>query len=535
MQPATVAERIHERRIPYNKRSAVRLSLLAFTLFYFADVCLRASAKYFWYDEILTLYFSRLPNLTVLWSALHTGIESNPPAFHLLTRAVNTMFGEGLITTRLPEIVSFWIVCLCLFKFVERRAGVLAGIIAMTLPMLTGAYYYAYEARPLIIVVAFCALALLCWDNATNFGGRKRWLIGFSLALFCAFMFHCYAILLVIPFGLAELVSDIRSHRVQWSFWIALSLPLVPAVALYLPLLRAFKAYTQGTDFILIFPPVWSQVFTFYSFLLLPCSVLLIIALALYAFDKANPLENHAQPVTLCFTSRDMLVVLGLVLLPAFGVLVAQRIHSPYFSRYFLSALLGVCIPFAILTRAAESRRWTARLLALILICSLGLNFGRLLRHRMQGYGESLREPSTGLVLPTDPGHPLESQSLVTPLRNSATPIAVLGPLDFLFLVQYAPDLRPNWYYVHPTDTDAILRGLRAFRQSSPVKFNPVFFARDFAQSHSSFYVYADTGHLADFYRLCHFGQIQSFQATDDHLLAKILVNPASLSGNEPQ
>ena len=112
------------------------LAVAAFTILYFADVCLRASAKYFWYDELLSLYFARLPNLHSLWGALQTGIDSNPPGFDLLNRAVRAVFGEGLIAMRLPEIIGFWVMCLCLFKFVERRAGILAGVIAMTLPML---------------------------------------------------------------------------------------------------------------------------------------------------------------------------------------------------------------------------------------------------------------------------------------------------------------------------------------------------------------------------------------------------------------
>src|SRR5690349_18198356 len=184
----------------WDEKRNIHLGILAFTIFYFTDVCLRASAKYFWYDEILTVYFSRFSSFTQLWGALHSGIESNPPAFHVLTRASEAIFGENLIGTRMPEIVSFWVLCLCLFYFVNRRAGAAAGFVAMMLPMLTGAYFYAYEARPLIILVALGSMALLCWDNAVGLerpitGPNRRWLIGFSFCLLAALMLHCYGVL----------------------------------------------------------------------------------------------------------------------------------------------------------------------------------------------------------------------------------------------------------------------------------------------------------------------------------------------------
>ena len=37
------------------------LAVAAFTILYFADVCLRASAKYFWYDELLSLTLLGFP------------------------------------------------------------------------------------------------------------------------------------------------------------------------------------------------------------------------------------------------------------------------------------------------------------------------------------------------------------------------------------------------------------------------------------------------------------------------------------------
>ena len=42
------------------------LVLALFSIIYFAASCYRASGKLFWYDEIFTVYLSRLPDLATL-------------------------------------------------------------------------------------------------------------------------------------------------------------------------------------------------------------------------------------------------------------------------------------------------------------------------------------------------------------------------------------------------------------------------------------------------------------------------------------
>ena len=511
---------VQRSRNPY-----VWLCIASFTIFYFVDVLLRASAKYFWYDEILTLYFARLPGLHSLWGALQSGLESNPPAFHLLTRATEAIFGEGLVATRLPEIISFWVMCLCLFYFVERRAGVIAGFIAMVLPMLTGVYYYAYEARPLIIVAACAGLAVVCWDHSKQAFHRNAWLLGFSLALFAAFMMHCYAILLMIPFGIAELARDLRGRDLNWRFWIAWIAPLLPASFLYIPLLRAFRAAAKGTDFAITFPPLWPEVLRFYSFLLLPCSAILILALSLFALDRvARPGKSVDEKRRVIFDWDDALLSGGFAALPVFGIVVAQLVHSPYFTRYFLSAIFGFCIPFALLAGDARARTWVRPVLTTVICVSLALNLGRIIRHRIHGEGENLIEPSTSMWLSTTPGKPLANYPLIRSItRGDSKPIAMLEPLDFLYLVEYAPELRPRLYYIHSFEADAQFRGLGAFLPWSPVKYNPVLIGRDFVRKYPSLYIYSDVAHLEEFYRLSKLASIKSFKAMEGHFLVSML------------
>ena len=122
---------------------AVPFLIICFSIYYYVDVLLRASEKYFWFDEIVTLNVCRFSSMPAMWNALRHGVDFNPLLFFVVTNMSTAVFGNNLIGPRVPEIIAFWVMCLCLFRFVNRRAGPIAGLIAMVLPTITGAFYYA--------------------------------------------------------------------------------------------------------------------------------------------------------------------------------------------------------------------------------------------------------------------------------------------------------------------------------------------------------------------------------------------------------
>src|SRR6185436_6336222 len=121
--------------------------LALFSIVFIGLTSLRALAKPLWYDELFTYYMSRLPGITSMWSAVKDGADLNPPLLYLATRAAHRAFGDGLIATRLPAILGFLTMLLCLFRFVARRCGATYGFAGMLFAALTGAYTFAYEAR----------------------------------------------------------------------------------------------------------------------------------------------------------------------------------------------------------------------------------------------------------------------------------------------------------------------------------------------------------------------------------------------------
>src|SRR5215470_13983930 len=188
--------------------------LAVFSITYFADVLYRASRKLFWFDELLTVYAARLETVESLWKGLMAGIDFNPPLFHIVTRLSERVLGESTIGARLPEIVGFWIFCLCLFRFVSPRSTSLSGFIALLFPVASLAHWYAYDARPYGMALGLCGIALVCWQEAADRStGRFWYLAGMGVALACILLMHTNSFLIFAPLAAGEVVRAIRRRR----------------------------------------------------------------------------------------------------------------------------------------------------------------------------------------------------------------------------------------------------------------------------------------------------------------------------------
>jgi hypothetical protein len=465
-----------------------------FSCFYFADVILRAREKYLWYDELITWYLCRLPTFHDTWVGVLRGFDFNPPLFYLITRWSERAFGDGNIGMRVPEMIGFWALSVCLFIFVRRRAGILAGYIAMLFPMLTGAFYYAYEARPHGIVLGFCGLALVCWQMASEHTSRRPlWLAAFGLSIFGACMVHCYAVLLVVPFALAEAVRVVRLRRIEWSSWLSMAIPDAIAAMTYFPLLAAYRQKAKAVDFLPSkFPPSWSDATNFYVHLLDPCILILVAAFVLFALDQSGrfspaTVSGYERPA-LSSRLHDLAIAVGLLALPFIGVLLAMSVKGPFFERYFMSAAGGLAIIFGLAAAWRRRYGWVAITLALIMTLFVGKRFAGVVWHTHKGIGEYLQEPSSGLLLETTPGKPLASYALLELASNKSEPIIIANELEFFRLVFYGGSLTPRLYRINEFHNPTF----NSFRAYCHIDCNPDYTLDEFLKSHRRFYVFGE-------------------------------------------
>lgn len=334
MRPPVLEQEVAEAAPPVRRRRPLSrwvaravargaIPVAAFAALYFAETSVIATRKPLWNDELYTYYFSRVSSVADLWRALETGADQAPPLSYLLTRASFGVFGVGRFSIRLPEIVAFLLFCLCLYAFVRRRTNVLHGLMAMALPTLTGAYYYASEARAYALVLAFAALALFCWQLATEGVHRGAALVCLALSLVLASSSHYYAVLLLVPLGLGELTRTLVARRVDVAVWLAFAGALLPFAA-FVQLVRAARSYSSA----FWATPSWHDPAGFFAFLFHTTLrgplrerdvILLVIVVAAVALLVVSPAGRWLEDRT-----RAGLLLGAAVFVPLGGLVLAR-------------------------------------------------------------------------------------------------------------------------------------------------------------------------------------------------------------------
>jgi Dolichyl-phosphate-mannose-protein mannosyltransferase len=317
--------------------------LATFSIVFIGLTSLRALAKPLWYDELFTYYMSRLPGMSLMWSALKDGADLNPPLLYLATSGAHRVFGDGLVATRLPAILGFLTMLACLFVFVSRRCGAGYGFAAMLFAALSGAYTFSYEARSYGMVLGFCGISLVTWQLAADHRRRHWALGGLALSVGAALFTHCYAVLILLPLAAGEITRSFTRKRLDWQVWIALILGGCTA-ALYLPLLAA--SHQLALDNV-TFRPTLRVLIECYGMMIGPLAGPILLALVIVVVSRSGGGESQAgRPISQGFEVYEIVAGLALALIPVVALLIAIFVSHVFMPRYGLAAVIGFSILF---------------------------------------------------------------------------------------------------------------------------------------------------------------------------------------------
>jgi hypothetical protein len=493
--PETAHEDLQRKR----SRNAIAFAFLLLSALYFTDTLLRATLKTFWYDELVTIYLCRLPSFHATWTAVLQGADLNPPLFYLLTRWAQHFSGEGLIASRLPAAIGFWIFSICIYGFVARRLGRLCGLIASLVPWFTLAHFYAYEARPHGVLLGWCGLMLLCWQRSRSNDNKPQrhlwppslWHLGLFLSLLGGLLTHVYAVYLVVPFLLVE--ADRLIHRRQVDPWVCAAILLPPPIVapLYLQLTRHyFSGVAGGGLHIHPYEVVQHYLVAVFG----PGLVLIVILLALLAWRRRDVFGTSADR---SMTREELVVALGLVILPLLGVIAAKLTHGPYFDRYFLVTSAGYAIFLAQVIGVWGPRSVVARALAAAML------FFVIADTLIAGYCHWRNadidqvEPSSRIVFVPNPHNPfMRNASLLQ--DRSQRDILITGHPDYLYLQYYAsPELRHRLFYAAPEPNEMFLHNYWQLSRFADAGLQTTTL-RDFFATHRDFLVYQSNTEICD-------------------------------------
>ena len=339
-----------------------RIWLVLFGVFYLGLV-LPGAFRPFWYDELFTYNVATLPGFRAMWDALTHGADLNPPLFYVVTHAAVSVFGPTEFGLRTPAIAGFAVMCCCLYAFVAHRAGACYGFIAMLLPLVTGAIRWAPEARAYGLMLGFCGLALVSWQRAAESSRRMVPLAGLVLSLTAALLTHCFAVLVLAPFALAQLVRDYHGRKIDWLMWMCIVLPLAACIT-YLPLL----ATTQHYDFqYQIFQPGWRSVVEFSDTVFAPALWPVLAGMVFIAFGAARRPKVDA-PVAPLWKTGEVALAAGFLLVPLLAIALSKLTVGYFMVRYGVAAVIAVAllVAQAAATLAARSKMVASALVLVI-------------------------------------------------------------------------------------------------------------------------------------------------------------------------
>ena len=422
--------------------------ITGFTILYAVVTYILAGRKHLWNDELYTYYIAKLPTMTDVWGALLSGGEQMPPLFYLITRASISLLGLNSFALRLPEMLGFWIMCVCLFLFVARRTSNLYGLLAAIFPLVTYTYFYAYEARPYGLVLGFSTLALFCWQSAIMDRFRFLSIIIMSLSLAFALSSHYYGVFAIFPLALGEAVRTIVRRRFDVPVWVAFCFAITPLLV-HLPLIREAGSYSAG----FWSNAQWLDIPNFYSSMFftvaLPLMLLLFLS-AIYQTALRDKILNETQPLPrIKMPVSEVTAALGFIIIPIICVILGKLVTGAFVDRYAVIAIIG----FSILVSftAAKLNNNNALISFLLVICFVGW------------FGFLVLKNTWKVNTP-----PPEAKIRLLQLKGvKDLPIVAADPYTFIDLNYYAPELSPRVVYLADPEisllrlhTNSIERGM---------------------------------------------------------------------------
>jgi len=309
-------------------------------------------------DELGVFYTDSIGSFTRVIQVQRTGPIALDPVFsHLLGHLSLVLFGKNIFSLRLPSLLGYLVMQVCLFLFVRRVAGRRAGVVALLLSTSCGPVLYAVGARPYGLLLGLCGLIAVSWQTAThasaNEGARRRkalLLLWVSIAL--ALNTHYYAVLLLVPLYGAELFRSIQRRRLDVPVQLAL-IGGVAGLVFALPFIKAAARYKQY--YYLHFFPNLHFITHCYLWLIAGETpggqgmqrvlMLCLVVLAAIGFwlRKGRP-EGDMAPLP----EADMAFLVLLAALPVFGYLMALKMQHPIEARFILCAVFGVAAVLAV-------------------------------------------------------------------------------------------------------------------------------------------------------------------------------------------
>lgn len=472
----------------------------------------------FWFDELQTLAVASQPNMRAMWAALSHLVDSQPIAFHLVEHTVLRLTSAKEIALRLPSILAGPCIALCVFMYVKRRSGELVACLCALLLLSTSlCHQYLIEARSYSVMVAFTALALVCYQRLPS----PLWTTLLGVSLFLAGSFHYYAVFSMVPFGLAESLRSVKTRRIRWRVWMALGCGALPLVVFRQWLLK-FRGY-YGAHF--FSSAHFSELPRYYGSYFLTDGVFgpALAALVAAGIIWSQLLRRSGPEAQVPDEVAERVVLLNFVGLPLIGLIILRVVNGGMVDRYFLPTTLGIILGMSYVLSLAG--RKATIMFGVFLFCVIGIREYTFWRHPDDN-------PLFSYDTATSKAQLHRMENLMQDVGYNDLPIVVSNSLLYPQLVYYSnPPLTKRLCFLvdeqrelHYTGNDTNSKILSVLRDFFPARVEDY---SKFTTSHQKFLLYSkgldwDTAAFTDQ------GFAMNLLQHDDGRVYLVEINPTS-------
>lgn len=308
-------------------------------------LCVLASTKPFWYDEILTLTIANQSPGPAMWKAMTAGFEFNPPFAYVISWAIHTIAPPGELISRLPQILACLVSMLVLYRIVATRSNRATGFLAVLLSWSTLIPHYGVELRAYAFVVLGTTLLWSVWGDFGRGMTPTKWrYLAVYGALELILLSHVWGLLVVGAFGVAEIFRWISAGRIDAKM-AAVFLTAGLTCLCYLPLVKSMSLMVLDS-------PIYRAGFTglisaYIQLLLFPLLYFVLVCLLLFSLFQARTRESGDQE-SICLSSLlapwEIVLSIALMSTPVLLFLASEVSRSHFYPRYCLSAIIPMLI-----------------------------------------------------------------------------------------------------------------------------------------------------------------------------------------------
>ncbi len=298
-------------------------------------------------DDFLQVWSDRVSSLSqVVHIQRVTPLVIDPFFYHGLIYCVIRLFGVSPFFLRLPSLLGFLLMQVCLFYFVRRIASARAAVLAMALPMISGGFGYILQVRPYGVLMGLFGLAMLSWQTAVRRGEHRGLaLVVLALSIAAAINSQYYGVLLMLPLCMGEVVRLWQRRRLDGPMLLAVGVGLAGMVFL-LPFMKGaeefrahykagrvpYQSITQTYNFLILGESTFTQHLNHVL------AVVLAVVVGLVLWSVIGLWRRKA----LRLPEAELVFLLTLAALPVFAFLLGYFVTHAMESRYAIGAILGM-------------------------------------------------------------------------------------------------------------------------------------------------------------------------------------------------